>query len=197
LVGNGFKIKAKKWIEEQLENGCSHYKDAKIHFTSAKNFYKVDNIMDEVLNVYNAWNTRITTNQLNQWLNQIKKVSSMPSQKGEVLKIKFITQLKSRPPCFSIFVNNIDLFFKSHETFIKKMLIKEFKLRNSAIRFVLRDHEKIKELNKFKKVSEGTAKIQKKVELFKEKLSNPTYRRRAKGADYLYGRKSLYWGNKK
>lgn len=153
--------------------------------------------MDEVLNAYNSWNKRITTNQLNQWLNQIKKVSSMPSQKGESLKIKFITQLKIRPPCFSVFVNDIGLFFKSHETFIKKMLIKEFRLRNTAIRFILRDHEKISEINKFKKVSEGTAKIQKKVELLKEKLNNPTYRRRAKGADFLYGRKSLYWGNKK
>lgn len=121
----------------------------------------------------------------------------MPSQKGESLKIKFITQLKIRPPCFSVFVNDIELFFKSHETFIKKMLIKEFRLRNTAIRFILRDHEKIIEVNKFKKVSEGTAKIQKKVELLKEKLSNPTYRRRAKGADFLYGKKSLYWGSKK
>ena len=104
----------------------------------------------------------------------------MPSQKGESLKIKFITQLKIRQPCFSMFVNDIGLFFKTHETFIKKMLIKEFKLKNTAIRFILRDHEKISEINKFKKVSEGTAKIQKKVSLFKEKLNNPTYRRRAK-----------------
>jgi len=197
LVGNGFKIKAKKWIEDQLEKGCTHYKSAKIHFTSAKSFYKVDNIMDEVLKAYSSWNSRITTNQLNQWLNQIKKVSTMPSQKGESLKIKFITQLKIRPPCFSVFVNDISLFFKTHETFIKKMLIKEFKMRNTAIRFIVRDHEKINELNKFKKVSEGTAKIQKKVELHKVKMNSPTYRRRAKGADFLYGKKSLYWGNRK
>lgn len=180
-----------------MEKGCTYYKLPKINFVSAKNFYKVDNIMDEVLNAYNSWNTRITTNQLNLWMNQIKKVSSLPSKEGETLKIKFITQLKIRPPCFSIFVNDVDLFFKSHETFLKKMLVKEFRLKNTAIRFILRDHKKIMEINKYKKVSEGTAKIQKKVELLKEKLNNPTYRRRAKGADFLYRRKSLYWGNKK
>lgn len=153
--------------------------------------------MDEVLNAYNAWNTRISTNQLNLWLNQIKKVTNMPSKSGESLKIKFVTQLKTRPPCFSLYVNNINLFFKSHEMFLKKMLVKEFKLKNTSIRFILRDHEKIQEINKFKKVSEATAKIVKKVETLKEKMNNPTYRRRAKGADHLYGRKSLYWGNKK
>ena len=48
---------------------------------------------------------------------------------------------------------HVDLFFKSHETFLKKMLIREFRLRNVAIRFVVRDHENINERNKFKKVS--------------------------------------------
>lgn len=184
-------------MEDQLEKGCSHYKSAKINYTSAKNFYKVDNIFDDVLNTYNSWNTRISTNHLNLWMNQIKKVTNMPSENGDSLKIKFITQLKIRPPCFSIFVNDIDLFFKSHEAFLKKMLIKEFRLRNVAIRFIVRDHEKINERNKFKKVSIGTAKITKKIDMLKEKMKTPTYRKRMQGADFLYGRKSLYWGNRK
>jgi GTP-binding protein len=184
-------------MEDQLEKGCTHYKNPKINYTSAKNFYKVDNIFDEVLNVYNSWNSRVTTNQLNLWVNQIRKVTNMPTEKGETLKIKFITQLKIRPPCFSVFVNNIDLFFKSHEAFLKKMLIREFRLRNVAIRFVVRDPENINERNKFKKVSVGTAKITKKINILKEKMQSPTYKKRMQGADFLYGSKSLFWGNRK
>jgi len=153
--------------------------------------------MDEVLNAYNSWNTRINTNQLNQWLNQMKKITNMPSHNGKILKIKFITQLKIRPPCFSLFVNDITLFFKSHETYIKKMLSTEFKLKSTPIRFILRDHEKINELNKFKKMSENTAKIHKKIDLLKKKMNNPTYKKRSKGANFLYGQKSLYWANRK
>jgi GTP-binding protein len=197
LVGNGFRTKAKKWMEDQLEKGCNQYKDIRISFVSAKNFIKIDNVMDDVLNAYSAWNTRISTNVLNHWINEVKKITSIPNKDGEHLKLKFATQIKTRPPAFTVFVNNIDIFFKSHESFLKKMMIKEFNLKFSPIRFLLRDHKKISQKDEFKKVSISTAKIQKKLDLFKKKMSNPTYRRKATGYDNLYGKKSIYRQMKK
>jgi GTPase len=184
-------------MEDQLEQGCSHYKMTKINYVSAKTFFKIDNIIDDVLNAYTSWNTRVQTRLLNEWVNQLKKTTNAPNQKGEYLKLKFITQIKTRPPAFTVFVNNIDIFFKSHESFIKKMMVKEFNLKGSPIRLLLRDHKKISQRNPFKKVSVATAKIQKKVDLIKRKMTNPTYRRKSKGYDQLYGKKSIYRQMKK
>ena len=71
-------------------------------------------------------------------------------------------------------------------------MVKEFKLQHSPIRLLLRDHKKIGSSNEFRKVSVATAKIQKKLDLMKRKMANPTYRRKAAGYDKLYGKKSIY-----
>jgi GTP-binding protein len=178
-------------MEDQLENGCSEFKNMRIHYVSAKSFFKIDDIMDDVINAYSSWNTRITTNLLNKWTNQLKKISSIPNRDGEYLKLKFMTQIKTRPPSFSVFVNDVNIFFKHHETFLKKMMTKEFNLRCSPIRFLLRDHKKINEINSYKKVTVATAKIQKKIELLKKKLAKPTYRRKVTGYGKLYGNESI------
>jgi len=93
LIENSYKLKAKKWIENQLKNGTNHYKNFKIIFCSAKTLIKVDEIMDEVLYSYESWNSRISTGVLNDWLNEIKKVKNTPGKNGEYLKLKFITQV--------------------------------------------------------------------------------------------------------
>ncbi len=197
LVENGFKTKAKNWMENQLEKGCSEYSNSKISYVSAKNFFKIDGIMDDVLNAYSSWNKRIPTNLLNQWVNEIKKVTHTPNKHGEHLRLKFMTQIKTRPPCFSLFVNNIHVFLNSHDKFLKKMMVKEFDLIHAPIRFLLRDHKVVNESDEFKKMSVSTAKIKKKVDLFKKKMANPTYRRKSAGYDRLYGRGSEYRNMKK
>jgi GTP-binding protein len=197
LVENGYKTKAKKWMEDQLESACTHYKGYKINFVSAKNFYKIDDILDNVLNTYTAWNKRISTNLLNKFVGELKKVTQTPGKDGEHLKLKFMTQIKTRPPAFTVFVNNIALFFKTHELFLKKMLAKEFGLKSVPVRFLVRDHKKIFQKNKYKKLTVAGAKIQQKIHLLKSKLSKPTYRRKVKGYEALYGKQSPYKGYKK
>lgn len=197
LVENGYKTKAKKWMEDQFDNGCSEYKNIRINFVSAKNFFKVDDIMENVINSYNSWNTRINTNVLNEWVNELKKITNLPNKGPSALRLKFMTQIKTRPPSFTLFVNDIHMFYKSHEAFLKSKMSKEFSLRCSPIRFLIRDHKKINELNSYKKVSVSTAKIQKKLDLMKKKMSNPTYRRKVKGYETLHGKQSVFYTRNK
>jgi GTP-binding protein len=93
LVENSYKTKAKKWIDNQLKKGSDHYKHIKIIFCSAKSLLKIDDIMDEVFNSYENWNSRISTGVLNDWLHELKKVKNTPGKRGEYLKIRFITQV--------------------------------------------------------------------------------------------------------
>lgn len=48
-------------------------------------------LLDSVLKTYERWNQRISTGLLNDWLSAFKKVQSMPSSDGHVLKIRFIS----------------------------------------------------------------------------------------------------------
>jgi len=68
LVDDKFKKKAVKWMEKQLEKGLGQAKGIPIAFVSAKSGQRVDRIMDEVLRVYEKWNTRVSTGLLNKWI---------------------------------------------------------------------------------------------------------------------------------
>jgi len=68
LIDDKFKKKAVKWMEKQLEKGLGQAKGIPIAFVSAKSGQRVDRIMDEVLRVYEKWNTRVSTGLLNKWI---------------------------------------------------------------------------------------------------------------------------------
>ena len=55
-------------MEKQLEKGLGQAKGIPIAYVSAKTGVRVDNVMDEVMRVYEKWNTRVSTGLLNKWI---------------------------------------------------------------------------------------------------------------------------------
>lgn len=80
-------------MRKQVERALNEVKDVPMMYISAKTGYKIDNIMDQVLNVYNKWNLRISTGILNNWMKNLKKVQLLPTNEGDDLKIRFISQV--------------------------------------------------------------------------------------------------------
>lgn len=105
LIEDRYKKKAVQWMNKQLEKGLGQAKAIPMTFVSAKTGLRVDMVMNEVLRVYEKWNTRISTGLLNKWLLQFNKVQKMPHENGKQLKIKYIMQIKCRPPTFFVFCN--------------------------------------------------------------------------------------------
>ena len=154
LVTDDWRSKASKFMHKQVEKSLGETKGMPLLFVSALTNYKMDKLMDEVLRTYERWNMRVSTGLLNDWLNRFKKTQNMPSDSGESLKIRFITQLKSRPPTFSVFVNDKGLFKDNYLKYMKNQLAKEFELEGTPIRFIIRD-------NIYKKEKKSMEKIQK------------------------------------
>jgi GTPase len=109
LIEDKYKRKATKWMDKQLEKGLGQAKAIPITYVSAKTGLRVDSTMDEVLRVYEKWNTRVSTGLLNKWLYEFNKVQRMPNEKGSKLKLKYIMQIKIRPPTFFVFCNRKNL----------------------------------------------------------------------------------------
>lgn len=74
LVDEKYKKKAVKWMDKQLEKGLGQAKGIPIAFVSAKTGQRTDKIMNEVLRVYEKWNTRVSTGLLNKWMHAFQKV---------------------------------------------------------------------------------------------------------------------------
>lgn len=146
LVVPEWRARAMKFMRKQVEKSLGSVKSVPLHFISALQKKKVDAIMDEVLQVYEKWNIRISTGMLNDWLQRFLKVENLPSDEGDKLKIKFITQVKTRPPTFVIFVNSKRLFKTNYMKFMKTNLTTEFGLTGVPVRILVRDttHQKVK-----------------------------------------------------
>lgn len=64
----------------------------------------------------------------------------MPSDTGRTLKMRYLMQIKTRPPTFFLFVNRKNLMTDNFEHFVRNSIAKEFGFVGCPIRLLLRDN---------------------------------------------------------
>ena len=88
-------------------------------------------ILDNVLQVYEKWNTYVKTSILNRWIIDIQRTRPMPGGG----KIKDCTQVSSRPPSFVFFSNKNPKTIPTHYVrFLSNLLKEEFDMVGIPIR---------------------------------------------------------------
>lgn len=147
LVDPKWKEKAAKYMMKQVGDLVEAVDPKNIHFISAKEGIRVDNVIKGVHRTFLSWNMRISTGLLNIWLRKFKRVQKMPTERMKKLKILFVVQIKTRPPTFSVFINDVDMADENYVRFMKHHLAEEFNLQGTPIRFVFRG-TKYKDLKK-------------------------------------------------
>lgn len=85
-----------------------------------------------------AWNHRVTTGQLNRYLEQALERHPPPAVHGRRVRIRYVTQPKARPPTFALFGTQLKALPDSYLRFLANGLREAFALQGTPIRFVLR-----------------------------------------------------------
>ena len=99
----------------------------------------LDKLMSAVLKVYDRWNIRIPTAPLNKWFSDVQEQNPAPLGKNKRrIKLKFITQAKSRPPSFFIFSSNPEGLPDSYLRYLTNSLRDTFNLGGVPIRITVR-----------------------------------------------------------
>jgi GTPase len=98
----------------------------------------IDPLMRAVTEVYEVWNRRISTAKLNQWLGDATSANPPPAVSGRRIKIRYMTQVKARPPTFAVFGNQLDALPKSYSRYLVNNLRESFELPGVPIRMMLR-----------------------------------------------------------
>ncbi len=88
--------------------------------------------------MYGLWNTRISTGRLNRWLELVLENHPPPLVEGRRLRIRYMTQIKTRPPTFALFVSRPADLPKSYLRYLTTGLRQDFGLRGIPIRMVMR-----------------------------------------------------------
>ncbi|MBR6409690.1 MAG: ribosome biogenesis GTPase Der [Alphaproteobacteria bacterium] len=102
----------------------------------------LDKLMDAVLKVYKRWNTRIPTSPLNQWFADVQAQNPPPLGKNNRrIKLKYITQAKTRPPAFFLFSSNPEGLPDSYLRYLTNSLRETFNLGGVPIRITVRKQD--------------------------------------------------------
>ncbi|MBY8978109.1 ribosome biogenesis GTPase Der [Rhodobacteraceae bacterium NNCM2] len=88
-----------------------------------------------------AWNIRVTTNVLNRWLAAMIAQHPPPAPGGRRIKIRYMTQVKTRPPSFVCFCSRPEELPDSYSRFLVNGLREEFGIAGVPIRLMMRKGE--------------------------------------------------------
>ncbi|MBX3529132.1 MAG: ribosome biogenesis GTPase Der [Rhizobiaceae bacterium] len=105
---------------------------------SAETGRGLDRLMDAVVKTHEVWNRRISTGRLNRWLEEALAQHPPPAVAGRRLKIKYMTQIKTRPPGFVLSCTRPDAVPDSYVRYLVNSLRDAFDLPGVPIRIALR-----------------------------------------------------------
>ena len=108
-----------------------------IYFISAEKKIGLDKLMRGIISFLPHWQKRVSTNQLNNWLKKISNKNPPPLYNGREVKLKFISQVNSRPPKFVLFTNFPRSIKESYKRYILNDLKKTFKFDGVIVNLVI------------------------------------------------------------
>jgi GTP-binding protein len=125
-------------IRYKIETALPQVKGIEAVTLSALTGKGLDRLMQAVVKTYDIWNSRVSTSKLNRWLEEATQRHPPPAVKGRRLKLRYMTQVNSRPPSFVIFTTKPEELPDSYMRYLVNGMRDAFKLPGTPIRLALR-----------------------------------------------------------
>ncbi len=108
--------------ERALEEKLRIYDFIPVIFISSLTRQRIYKVIDLVKTVDDEQNKRIPTNEVNELLGEDIKTFPPRSRSGKEIKIKFITQVRAKPPVFAFFCNEPKLVDDTYKRFLENKI---------------------------------------------------------------------------
>jgi GTP-binding protein len=128
----------KRAITDRLERSLAQLHGIPVVTLSALTGAGIDALLPAVRRVYDVWNTRVATGELNRWFEQALERHQAPLVSGRRLKLRYITQAKARPPTFVVFGTRAEQLPEDYQRYLVNSLRESFSLPGTPIRLQLR-----------------------------------------------------------
>lgn len=132
------KDKVLQQFRDRIERSLGQLPDVPVVTLSALKGKKIDRLMEWMMRAHTNWNKRITTGQLNRWIEGIESRHPAPLTQNRPNRLRFIAQIKTRPPTFAMWVSKPKDIPGSYKRYIIKNLREDFDIRHVPIRLMLR-----------------------------------------------------------
>lgn len=148
--GKGIVVLVNKWdlyekdtnthlqYAEEIRRRTAPFVDFPILFISAVTKQRIFQALETILEVYDSLTFRIGTRALNDFILPVIEATPPPSTKGKFVRIKYVTQLRTKRVAFVFFCNLPQYIPDSYSRFLENKLREEYRLSGVPISLFFR-----------------------------------------------------------
>jgi len=125
-------------FRDRIQRSLGQLPDVPVVTLSALKGKKMDKLMDWMMRAHTNWNKRVTTGYLNRWIEGVESRHPAPLSQGRPNRLRFIAQIKTRPPTFALWVSRPKALPGSYKRYIINQIREDFDIRHVPIRLMLR-----------------------------------------------------------
>jgi GTPase len=125
-------------IRGALEDGLSQVKGIPLLSVSARTGRGLDALLKAAFDVRETWSKRVPTAALNRWFDDALAANPPPAPGGKRIKLRYITQAKTRPPGFVMFGTRLEQLPASYERYLVNSIRRELGFDAVPVRLTLR-----------------------------------------------------------
>lgn len=125
-------------VEKEIRTRTAPFTDYPILFISATNKQRINKILDLVETVNSNRTRKIQTAKLNEVMLEVIRNNAPPAIKGKQIRIKYVTQLPARTPCFAFFCNLPQYIKDPYKRYLENRLREKFEFTGVPVRLFFR-----------------------------------------------------------
>ena len=125
-------------LKEAFERLLPQLRGAPLVTVSARTGRGLDRLHAAVVKAHEVWNRRVPTAALNRWLTGMLTAHPPPAPQGRRIKMRYMTQAKTRPPGFVVMCSHPDAVPDAYRRYLVNGLREDFDMPGTPIRLHLR-----------------------------------------------------------
>lgn len=125
-------------IRTALEDGLSQIKGMPVLTVSAATGKGLDTLLKVAFDTRDAWSRRVGTGELNRWFERAVEANPPPAPGGKRIKLRYLTQAKTRPPGFVLFGTRVDQLPTSYQRYLINGIRRDLGFGAVPVRLTLR-----------------------------------------------------------
>lgn len=126
-------------VRAALEDGLSQVKGVPVLTISGATGKGIDTLVRVAFEQRAIWTNRVSTSALNRWFERAVDANPPPAPGGKRIKLRYITQARTRPPTFVVFGTRTDSLPGSYERYLVNGMRKELGFQGVPVRLNFRN----------------------------------------------------------
>jgi GTP-binding protein len=125
-------------VRGALDEGLAQVKGLPLITVSGATGRGIDQLLQAAFETRDAWSKRVSTGQLNRWFEKAIEANPPPAPGGKRIKLRYLTQAKTRPPGFILFGTRVDQLPESYKRYLVNGIRRELGFGAVPVRLTVR-----------------------------------------------------------